>query len=131
MPDPDELFERLDAAVLEPLPAPRIKLPRTVFAVWAALSLACAFALVALAARAFSDADQLADQRRESACRSGLAAAVDVAAGNTTVAIGRLVDQIATGDDQTVLVAVERLRSASDTLELALDDRARTAELCT
>lgn len=65
-----------------------------------------------------------------SACRSGLAAEVDVAAGTLNIAVAHLVDVLATGSPEATASAVAELRPAADALEDALVARGQTLELC-
>jgi len=74
--------------------------------------------------------NQNSGQADELACRSELAAEVDVLRSEITIALSQGLIAITNGDDADVVVVVERLRGLQDELAEASERRAQTVEIC-
>ena len=105
------------------------KIARRVWAAFCLMSLAALVAIGGLLWRASDDQNRIQQLQAQSTCRSELAAALDVAAGDVQLSVSRLVTALArhTPFDQTVA----ELEADADALQAALDMRAQTKAICT
>jgi hypothetical protein len=74
--------------------------------------------------------DQRSEDRETATCRTALAAELDAAAGRVLLVNGRLVDAIASGDDEAIARAIADGRPAADRLEQAIAAREGTTTTC-
>lgn len=124
----------MSAEARPPTPGEIVSLTkRTV--IWVAASIAMAFLAITVAMvtvfiayqGARHDVQNLSVQ---SACRSQLAANVDIAIGAEVIEISDLIAAVANQDREDVARQIGELHNARDALTNALDQRAHTADIC-